>query len=69
MQWDDKCKEVFQEVKEVLGGLSAMQAPHWKQVFYVNPSVGDDAIGGMLFQKGKGSHYMRPMYYASRVKL
>ncbi|WP_368853791.1 hypothetical protein [Enterobacter cloacae complex sp. GF14B] len=53
----------------MLGGLSAMQAPHWKQVFYVNPSVGDDAIGGMLFQKGKGSHYMRPMYYASRVKL
>ncbi|MCO5560944.1 hypothetical protein L7F22_014564 [Adiantum nelumboides] len=53
LQWDYKCEEVFQEVKEVLGGLSAMQAPDWEQVFYVNPSVGDDAIGAMLLQKGK----------------
>ncbi|RXY68530.1 hypothetical protein DD581_35775, partial [Klebsiella pneumoniae] len=69
MQWDDKYEEVFQEVKEVLGALSAMQAPDWEKVFYVNPSVGDDAIGAMLLQKGKGSHYMRPVYCASRVKL
>ena len=69
LQWDDKCEEVFQEVKEVLGGLPAMQAPDWEQVFYVNPSVGDDAIGAMLLQKGKGSQYMRPVYCASRVKL
>ncbi|MCO5554272.1 hypothetical protein L7F22_007800 [Adiantum nelumboides] len=69
LQWDDKCEEVFQMVKEVLGGLSAMQAPDWEQAFYVNPSVGDDAIGAMLLQKGKGSHYMRLVYCASRVKL
>ncbi|MCO5579123.1 hypothetical protein L7F22_032975 [Adiantum nelumboides] len=69
LQWDDKCEEVFREVKEVLGGLSAMQAPDREQAFYVNPSVGDDAIGAMLLQKGKGSHYMRPVYCASRVKL
>ena len=49
--------------------MPAMQAPDWKQVFYVNPSVGKDAIGAMLLQKGKGSHFMRPVYCASRVKL
>ena len=45
-----------------------MQAPKWEQVFYVNPSVGENAIGAMLLQKGKGRQYMRPIYYASRVK-
>ena len=34
----------------------------------MNPSVGEDAIGAMLLQKGKGSQYMKPMYCASRVK-
>ena len=69
LQWDDKCEEVFQEVKDVLGAMRATQAPDWEEVFYVNPSVGDDAIGAMLIQKGKGSQYMRPVYCASRVKI
>ena len=60
---------MFQNVKEIIGAMPAMQAPNWEQVFYVNPSVGEDAIGAMLLQKGKGSQYMRPVYCASRVKL
>lgn len=67
--WTDECEEVFQKVKEVLGSLPAMQAPDFEQTFYVNPSVGKDAIGAMLLQKGKASHYMKPIYCASRVKL
>lgn len=35
----------------------------------MNPSVKEDAIGAMLLQKGKGSHYMKLPYYASREKL
>ena len=69
LEWTNECDLVFQNVKEVLGGLPAMQAPDWDQIFYVNPSVGEDAIGAMLLQKGKDSHYMRPIYCASRVKL
>ena len=69
LQWDDKCEEVFQEVKDVLGAMRAMQALDWEQVFYVNPSIGDDAIGAMLLQKGKGSQYIHPVYCASRVKM
>ena len=68
LQWSDQCEEVFQNVKEVLGAMPTMQAPDWEKVFYVNPSVGDDAIGAMLLQKGKESQYMRPVYCASRVK-
>ena len=42
-------------MKEVLGAMPAMQAPNWEEAFYVNPSMGEDAIMEMLFQKGKGS--------------
>lgn len=69
LEWKNECDIVFQNVKEVLGGLPTMQAPDWEKTFYVNPSVEEDAIGAMLLQKGKGSHYMRLVYYASRVKL
>ena len=69
MEWTTEYDMVFQNVKEVLGGFPAMQAPDWEQTFYVNPSMGEDAIGAMLRQKGKDSHYMRPIYRASRVKL
>ena len=68
LQWSDQCEEVFQNVKEVLGAMPTMQAPDWNQVLYVNPSVGGDAIGAMLLQKGKESQYMKPVYCASRVK-
>ena len=68
LEWNNQCKEVFQNLKEVLGAMPAMQAPDWEQVFYVNPSAGEDAIGAMLLQKGKGSQYMKPVYCASRVK-
>ncbi|MCO5558740.1 hypothetical protein L7F22_012326 [Adiantum nelumboides] len=64
--WNEECEAVFQNVKEILGGLPAMQALDWEQVFYVNPSVGEDAIGAMLLQKGKKSKYMRPVYCAMK---
>ena len=48
LEWNDQCKEVFQNVKEVLGAMLAMQAYDWEQVFYVNPSIGEDAIGALL---------------------
>ena len=46
-----------------------MQAPKWDETFNVNTSVGDDAIAAMLLQKDVGSHYMRPIHCASRVKM
>ena len=68
LEWNDQCEEVLHNVKEVLGAMPTMQAPNWEQVFYVNPSVGEDAIGAMLLQKGKGSQYMKPVYCANQVK-
>ena len=68
LQWDEECEGVFEKVKEVLGGLSSVQAPDFSQTFYVNPSFGPDAVGAILMQKGEGSRYMKPVYYASRVK-
>ncbi|MCO5603253.1 hypothetical protein L7F22_057401 [Adiantum nelumboides] len=69
LQWSNECEEVFQCIKEVSGSLPTMQAPNWDKEFHVNPSVGEDAIGAMLLQQGTNSHYMKPIYCASRVKL
>ncbi|MCO5573990.1 hypothetical protein L7F22_027768 [Adiantum nelumboides] len=69
LQWPNGCEEVFQGIKEVLGSLPTMQAPNWDKEFYVNSSVGEDAIRAMLLQQGTNSHYMKPIYCASRVKL
>ncbi|MCO5570382.1 hypothetical protein L7F22_024102 [Adiantum nelumboides] len=69
LEWTKGCEDVFvDKVKEVLSTLPIMQAPDWENEFYVNPSVGDDAIGAMLLQRGKESQYMKLVHYASRVK-
>ena len=34
----------------------------------MNPLVGEDAIGEMLLQKGKGSQYMKLVYCANQAK-
>ena len=52
-------------MKEVFGAMPSMQAPNWEEMFYVNPSVGEDAIEAMLLQKGKGSQCMKPLYCAN----
>lgn len=46
-------------MKEVLGSITTMQAPKWDELFSVNLFVGN-VIGAMVFQKGKGSHYLKP---------
>ena len=55
LEWTHACEEVFEQVKDVLSTLPVMQAPDWEKEFYVNPSVGDDAIGAMLLQRGRES--------------
>ncbi|MCO5574237.1 hypothetical protein L7F22_028019 [Adiantum nelumboides] len=69
LQWSNECEEAFQGIKEFFGSLSTTQAPNWDKEFYVNPSVGEDVIGAMLLQQGNNSHYMKPIYCASRLKL
>ena len=59
LQWSKECEMVFSNVKQVLVAMPTMQAPNWKQVFYVNNLVGEDVIGAMLLL----------VYCASSVKL
>ena len=30
LNWDKECEEVFQNVKEIIGAMPAMQAPDWE---------------------------------------
>ena len=51
--WTKNCEEVFHKVKEILEALPTMQSSNFEKLFYVNPSMGEDAIGAMFIQKGK----------------
>ena len=49
--WDEASEQCFKEVKEVLSSLPTIAPPNWEQVFFVNPSVGEDTLGALLMQK------------------
>ena len=46
--WDEVSKQRFREVKQVLSSLPTIAPPNWEEIFYVNPSVGDDTLGSLL---------------------
>ena len=60
--------EVFEAVKELLGSVFSLKTPDFSRTFYLNPSVGPNAIGAILLQQGNNSSYMRLVYYVSRLK-
>ena len=43
-------------------------SPNRDQPFYVSLSVGVEAVGVVLMQKGTKESYMRPIYYISRKR-
>ena len=65
--WDEASEQCFKEVKEVLSSLPTIAPPNWEQVFFVNPSPGEDTLGALLMQKDKKSSFMRPIYFSSRM--
>ena len=65
--WDEASEQCFKEVKEVLSSLPTIAPPNWEQVFFVNPSVGEDTLGALLMQKDKKSSLMQPIYLSSRM--
>ncbi|MCO5580061.1 hypothetical protein L7F22_033927 [Adiantum nelumboides] len=67
LEWTHECEDVFDKVKEVQSTLSIMQAPDWKKEFYVNPSVGNDAIGAMLLQRENSGYPGRFTYKETPV--
>ena len=65
--WDGESEECFQNIKEVIGTLPVIMPPTWGDTFYVNPSVGSEALGAVLLQRDPKTHLMRPVYFVSRV--
>ena len=65
--WTEESEQCFQELKGILSSLPIILQPCWDQEFYVNPSVGLEAIGAVLMQKDPKTSFMRPVYFASRV--
>ena len=59
-------QNAFEEVKDRLSTLPILMPPNWDQPFYVSLSVGVEAVGAVLMQKGIKQSYMHPIYYISR---
>ena len=45
-------QNAFDEVKDRLSTLPILMPPNWDQPFYVSLSVGVEAVGAVLMQKG-----------------
>ena len=65
--WDEASRQRFREVSQVLSSLPTIAPPNWEEIFYVNPSVGDDTLGALLMQKDEKSSFMRPIHFANRM--
>ena len=64
--WGKGEQNAFEEVKDRLSTLPILMPPNWDQPFYVSLSVGVEAVGAILMEKGSKKSYMRPIYYISR---
>ena len=67
LTWSEESEESFQEIKTILSSLPTLLPPLWDQPFFVNPSVGSESIGAILFQKDPKTLLMSPIYFVSRV--
>ena len=65
--WNEESEQCFKEVKKVFSFLPTIAPPNWEQVFFVNPSVGEDTLGALLMQKDEKSSFMRPIYFSSKM--
>ena len=50
-----------------MSSLPTIASPIKEQIFYVNPSVGDDTLGETLMKKDDKSSFMWPIYFAMRM--
>ena len=51
----------------MLSSLPTIAPPNWEQVFFVNPSIGEDTLGALLMQKDEKSSFMQPIYFVSKI--
>ena len=61
LAWDGESEECFQNIKQVINTLPIIMPPTWGEAFYVNPSVGLDAIRAILLQTDPKTYLMRPV--------
>ena len=63
--FDDSCKDAFEEIKSRLVQAPIMAAPEWDQGFEVMCDASDFAMGAVLGQRKE--KLFRAIYYASRT--
>ncbi|RVW58968.1 Retrovirus-related Pol polyprotein from transposon 17.6 [Vitis vinifera] len=63
--WDDRCQQIFEELKLLLTTAPIVRAPNWQLPFEVMCDANDFAIGAVLWQREDGKTYV--IYYVSKM--
>ena len=64
-KFDEKCREAFDKLKELLTSPLVIQPPDWSLPFEIMCDASDYAVGAILGQRvGKEAH---AIYYASKT--
>ena len=63
--WNDKCQETFEKLKQCLITISVLAYPNFKKTFYLYTDASGKGLGAVLAQKndGRKEHVIA---YASR---
>ena len=65
LSWTPKCKEVFENLKELLTTTPVLAFPEFSHSFILETDASGDGLGAVLAQKVDG--VVRPLAYASRT--
>ena len=63
--WDDRCQQIFEELKLLLTTALIVRALNWQLPLEVMCDASDFAIGAVLGQRQDGKPYV--IYYASKT--
>ena len=61
--WRKIDQHAFKEVKDRLSTIFILMLPNWDETLYISLSMGGEAIGVVLMQKGVKQSYMWSIYY------
>lgn len=62
-------QQAIRVVKGFLNTLPTISSTKWDELFYIIPSVENDALGIARMKKDAITSYMSPVYFASRVMI
>ncbi|XP_024009744.1 uncharacterized protein LOC112084676 [Eutrema salsugineum] len=64
-EWDNKCEEAFQQLKEYLASPPILAKPETGETLYLYIAVSSSAVSGVLVKEDRGEQ--KPIFYVSKT--